>query len=305
MTIHIIYGGYTLRRTIVIAMLAILLANGAGAVTEIDKCQTISAPGEYRLNTNITDSTLSSCINITSSDVIFDGAGFTIDGTSASGTKGVYVYYSTNVLTNVTVKNLKVTDWYYGIYYVKTQNGTLSRDIASSNIYGILLSQSSYNNVTHNTASLNNLGIMFYQSSNNSLINNTAISNTYGIDLSSSSFNMVISNNASNNSAYGIFLVAFGFTGNYNVIYNNYFNNINNSRVLSIPNTWNTTKKAGTNIIGGSYLGGNFWANPGGTGFSQTCTDGDSDGICDSSYTLYGGNIDYFPLAYKSGKILK
>jgi len=28
-----------------------------------------------------------------------------------------------------------------------------------------------------------------------------------------------------------------------------------------------------TNIIGGPNLGGNFWANPSGTGFSQTCID--------------------------------
>jgi parallel beta-helix repeat protein len=301
MTIHKNFGVHTLRKSILIVVLTILFANVVSS-KEIDSCQTISSPGDYMLNTSITNSSLFSCINITSNDVIFDGAGFAIDGTATSGTKGVYVYNSTNVLTNVTVKNLKVTDWYYGIYYIKTQNGTLSWNSASSNIYGILLSQSNYNNLTHNTASLNNPGIMLYQSSHNSLTNNTAISNAYGIDLSSSNFNIITGNNASSNSDNGIILFAFGFTGNYNIVYNNYFNNTNNSRILSLPNTWNTTKKPGINIIGGPYLGGNFWAKPDGTGFSQTCEDSNGDGICDSSYVLYGNNIDYLPLANKQGK---
>jgi hypothetical protein len=56
-------------------------------------------------------------------------------------------------------------------------------------------------------------------------------------------------------------------------------------------------QKSGTNIIGGSFLGGNFWGYPNGTGFSQTCPDVNGDGICDKSYTLDEKNIDYLPLA--------
>jgi len=32
------------------------------------------------------------------------------------------------------------------------------------------------------------------------------------------------------------------------------------------------------------------------TGFSQTCTDAENDGICDSNYTLASVHIDYLPL---------
>ncbi|MCZ7391732.1 MAG: NosD domain-containing protein [Candidatus Methanoperedens sp.] len=287
--------------TIGITMLGIfLLAGDVSAATPVSSCGVIYSPGEYVLTRSIINSTAIYCINIISSNVIFDGAGYTIDGTATSGTKGVYVYNSSKSLTNVTVKNLKVTDWYYGIYYVNIQTGSIINNTASSNVYGILLSQSSYSILNNNTASLNNIGIMLYQSNYNTLTSSTAISNDYGIDLSSSSYNMLISNNASNNRNYGVFLFSFGFTGNYNIIYNNYFNNINNSRILSIPNSWNTTKKAGTNIVGGHHIGGNFWGNPNGTGFSQTCTDRNGDGICDSPYTLFSNNIDYLPLAYKS-----
>ena len=60
-------------------------------------------------------------------------------------------------------------------------------------------------------------------------------------------------------------------------------------------NTWNSTKTAGPNIAGGPFLGGNYWANPGGTGFSQTHADR-GDGFCNESFTLASGNTDLLPL---------
>lgn len=52
------------------------------------------------------------------------------------------------------------------------------------------------------------------------------------------------------------------------IIYNNYFDNINNLLFYDpiYSNHWNISKTLDTNIIGGSYTGGNFWANPSGTG---------------------------------------
>ena len=83
------------------------------------------------------------------------------------------------------------------------------------------------------------------------------------------------------------------------LIYNNYFNNTNNVQISgnSINNQWNITKTPGTNINGGAYLGGNFWATSNGTGFSQVCIDNNDDGICDASYIIAEENIDYCPLA--------
>jgi hypothetical protein len=53
----------------------------------------------------------------------------------------------------------------------------------------------------------------------------------------------------------------------------------------------------GTNIVGGPYIGGNYWGSPDGTGYSDTCVDANNDGICDNPYTLATDNIDYLPLA--------
>ena len=135
-------------------------------------------------------------------------------------------------------------------------------------------------------------------SSNNTLSGNRASNNLGGIVLSSSSNNTLSGNNVLNNDGYygtGIFLDG---SSNNNTIYNNIFNNANNFDFYdSKINTWNTTRQSGTNIIGGPILGGNFWATPEGTGFSQTCKDVNSNGICEKRYILNENNIDYLPLA--------
>ncbi len=81
-----------------------------------------------------------------------------------------------------------------------------------------------------------------------------------------------------------------------NTIYNNLFKNRENSPSPVLHNTWNTTKQPEVNIIGGQYLGGNFWANTGRIDISITCSDNDHDGICDSPYKLDDNNSDYLPL---------
>nr|WP_231590553.1 NosD domain-containing protein [Methanosarcina siciliae] len=49
-------------------------------------------------------------------------------------------------------------------------------------------------------------------------------------------------------------------------------------------NNWNTSLASGSNIVCGPYIGGNFWAKPDGTGFSQICVDLDRNGIGDLPY---------------------
>lgn len=53
----------------------------------------------------------------------------------------------------------------------------------------------------------------------------------------------------------------------------------------------NTTKTLENNIVGGSYLGGNYWAD-----FSPDCLDADFDGICDYAYDIGSDSIDWLPL---------
>jgi PGF-pre-PGF domain-containing protein len=106
--------------------------------------------------------------------------------------------------------------------------------------------------------------------------------------------NLLKNNTVSHNEVYGIYAYEYS---DKNHIYNNYFNNSNNVNIIGTPtNYWNTTKTPGPNIIGGPYIGGNFWATPVGDGFSQDNTDTDGDGFCDSTKTINTNNNDSLPL---------
>ncbi|WP_440951755.1 right-handed parallel beta-helix repeat-containing protein [Methanococcoides sp. FTZ1] len=159
----------------------------------------------------------------------------------------------------------------------------------------------SYNKLTNNIVNSNDQNGIYLQgySEFNTLDNNSISSNEQnGIYISFSCSNTLTSNIVNSNNWTGIEL--FSICSD-NIIYNNYFDNTNNTLISadSTGNIWNITKTAGTNIIGGPYLGGNYWSHPDGTGFSQMNEDTDSDGFCDSplsEYELDVNNIDYLPL---------
>ncbi len=138
-------------------------------------------------------------------------------------------------------------------------------------------------------------GIWFYNSSNNLVANFSATGLNDGISITDFSYsNNVTGSRLINNDVYGI---SFDDNNNFSLFYNNFFNNTDNvNNFYNTTNYWNTTLADGTNIIGESKIGGNFWANPSGSGFSQTCNDLDGNGICDSPYNLTTNNKDYLAL---------
>jgi len=223
----------------------------------------------------------------------------TLTGNNATSNNDCCILLSCSSNNTLISNNAESNNYCWGIELWSSSNNTLTGNKASNNYYGIGLYSSSNNTLTGNKASNNSNGIELYSSSNNTLTDNKASNNGFGIYLSSSINNTLTGNNASNNCC-GIYLddsSNYTFAGN-NIIYNNYFNNTNNIGLSNSPdNIWNTTKAAGINIIGSPCIGGNFWAKPDGTGFSQTHNDTDGDGICEEYYDLGDGNIDYLPLA--------
>ena len=195
---------------------------------------------------------------------------------------------------NITVKNLDLSNTCVGVELSGTEDCIISNNtVSNNNWHGIYLDYYSNNNtITGNTASHNYYsGIWSFN--NNIITGNNASSNKWGIYLYSSSNNTITGNNVCNNSYAGIYL----YSSSNNTIYNNYFNNTNNAWDNG-NNIWNISKKERTNIIGGSWLGGNYWGDYAGE-------DLDEDGLGDTLLPFNSsGNIqnggDWLPLVKPS-----
>ena len=74
----------------------------------------ITSPGTYYLANDIVNRNDAVCIEVTSPGVTIDGRGHRLSGTGTrDDNAGIFV----NNIPDVTVKNLKVSGWGYGIYY--------------------------------------------------------------------------------------------------------------------------------------------------------------------------------------------
>ena len=199
--------------------------------------------------------------------------------------------------TSNTISDNNIFDNGYGIGLENLSNSIISNNsIYSNNGEGIGLD----NNSTSNTISDNNIfdndcGIGLWDLNNNNIISNNSIysNNEEGIGIENSNSN-TISDNIISDNGYGIGLWDLS---NNNLIYNNYFNNANNAYDNG-NNRWNITKTEGTNIIGGPYLGGNYWTDYKGI-------DTDENGLGDwlTPYSCSGeieNSGDYLPLSFLS-----
>ncbi|RLG15146.1 MAG: hypothetical protein DRN66_00205 [Candidatus Nanohalarchaeota archaeon] len=132
-------------------------------------------------------------------------------------------------------------------------------------------------------------GVYLRRSGLNKILNITALSNNYGIYLSQANVNTIKNSTIVNNLEYGIYLYQSGAQVP-NLIYNNYFDNTNNAWDNG-NNDWNITNQTETNIIGGPYIGGNYFSD-------FNTPDSNGDGFVDYPHNISGGsNTDYLPLA--------
>jgi hypothetical protein len=357
-----------------VLLLAIcLLAVGAQAANA-SPALAITEPGRYQLDHDLSVDGIG--VLITSSDVVFDGMGHSIEGTGGDGT-GIYATGLANAtpagpITNVTVRNVTVRTCGAGVSIGRV-NGSVVEDVVAEQNgigfgYGYAEMGGAEQAVLRDSVARDSTGtgiVLDYPSDGVTIERCTITGNANGLasDLSGRlAANYLVDSEVSENAGFGISLRESGLTIRGCTIHGNGANGIQlehagatieanriegnagtgvqstdrggsnissnwivgNGQGVAVGGDWpsqvwnnvlnntdngffgaaevgqlNVTRTAGPNIVGGPYLGGNFWAFPNGTGFSETHPDNDGDGFCDEPYVVNPeeGVTDHLPLA--------
>ena len=295
----------------------------------------ITSPGTYSIAAGGYDGIVTP-IEIRSSNVILDGGGRTIDGARQAGTCGILID-GTGTLSNVVVRNIKLVNWETGIRADGVTGGMIEGSEIAYNRQGIALQNGQDIVIRNNAIRANDrTGIVVGDSQNTTIRANNIVHTgqgfvhylystmdlfTHAVAVSNSTGTIIAGNdlNGDHGSLRIDKSVGTRVTGNQitgkicgimslssagdAVVFDNAFRNWHNVYGSPSNTVWNTTPSSGPNVVGGPQIGGNFWAKPDGTGFSETHPDANGDGFIDTPFVNddYGGGTDYLPLAPWTG----
>jgi parallel beta-helix repeat protein len=264
---------------------------------------------------------VSGSLTVNRDNVIIEGGGYTLQGSGLENSKGVYLEYR----TKVTVQNLVVKDFDYGICVFSSTNCTVKSNTVTANLsggapwaqYGVLLLYVSNSLVVGNTVTNTHCGISFQNSNNNAVSGNIVTSNGRGVELILSQNNLVsrnyaanndngivienqnnhiLDNVATNNNDAGIYL----YTATLNeVTGNNITNNVRGMHLVSCTdNTINGNNFVGNTVQVDSESSENNWssAQQGNYWGDYTGLDSNQNGVGDTPYVIDDDNQDNYPL---------
>jgi parallel beta-helix repeat protein len=228
---------------------------------------------QYKVTADISDP-----IIIRADNIVLDGDNHLLYGTYEYGSKGIDL----TGRSNVTIKNMKIENFEYGIYLISASNNVLSQNDLSSNYCAIWIASSSNDNTVSGNSIDNNemYGMWLKDSSNNKISENDFTSHgNYTIYIRASSYTTFSANYIADNKL-GIFI----YETSHILLYHNNF--VDNANPVSCYNS--------TSVFDDGSSGGNYWS-----GYQEKYPDAqeqDSSGIWNTPYVIDENNQDNYPL---------
>lgn len=255
-----------------------------------------------------------SITNVTVKNVILENWATGIDYKYVKGDSG-----DSNLITGCDIVNSDIGIHVEYSDYIKTIDNQIRECSSGIVVEGL----STYADVSKNIIKSAGLGVGITNSMHTTLNeNNINTCSIYGVEVVDSEYTTITKNGISDNKYAAVRLENSKhsvLTGNNlsktetgpvliignevrdAVITDNYFSSFENVKVDDVSSeiSWNSTQIPGLNILGGPYLGGNYWGSAQGSkGFSDTASDQDGFGIADDVYHINDYNIDYLPLTH-------
>jgi parallel beta-helix repeat protein len=230
--------------------------------------------GRYTVTADISEP-----IIIRKDNIVIDGANHLLYGTYDYGSKGIDL----TGRSNVTIKNLIIENFEYGLYLYASSNNVLSQNDLTNNYCAIwVASASNGNTISGNNIANNEMyGMWLKDSSNNKISENEFTSHgNYTIYMRASNYTTFSANYLADNKL-GIFI----YEASNNVLYHNNF--VNNANPVSVYNS--------TNVFDdGDFSGGNYWSSY--EDQNPEAQELDASGIWNTPYVIDENNQDNYPL---------
>lgn len=258
--------------------------------------------------TNTTGATLKNLEasnNLRKGMLIFNSKEIIVENSTLSYNEqeGISIEDSSKIIikNNYVLNNLGLT----GIMLKNNVNGgSIENNNLVNNVHGGIRLENNIQDIKikNNQIKSNGVGSGIWLEDNikrNLIENNEILNNSFGLVITEDSSKNIVKSNYIGNNYIGIIIADAA----NNFIYDNFFNNTNNVEIYNPTNNnganfWSILKRAGKNVIGGQYLGGNFWATQSGNGYSETCLNSNNDDFCDKPYIIEENNIDSLPLTF-------
>ena len=153
--------------------------------------------------------------NIYNNSIVIQKSGITLDGNNYNlKGDGTSIGISLSTITGVTIKNLKIINFAYGIYLFDSTTNTITNNLITNNtICNIALYYSPTNTISHNTISYSREGLYLFESPSCTIQSNTITNNDNGLMLIQSGSCTLTLNTLTNNQynfgVYGLSLSDF------------------------------------------------------------------------------------------------